>query len=72
MTHREKDFWLYVLAYLSLASAFGLIVLGIIDITIGGPKVDLGGAAIGLFVGTLLLSFLKRNKTDQLGNGPKS
>ena len=72
MTHREKDFWLYVLAYLSLASAFGLIVLGIIDITIGGPKVDLGGAAIGLFVGTLLLSFLKRNKSDQLGNGPKS
>ena len=72
MTHREKDFWLYVLAYLSLGSAFGLIVLGIIDITVGGPKVDLGGAAIGLFVGTLLLSFLKRNKSDQLGNGPKS
>ena len=71
MTHREKDFWLYVAAYLSLGSAFGLIVLGIIDITVGGPKVDLGGAAIGLFVGTVLLSFLKRKKTDEPGNGPK-
>ena len=71
MTHREKDFWLYILAYLSLGSAFGLIVLGIIDITVGGPKVDLGGAAIGLFVGTLLLSSLKRRKTDKQPNGPK-
>jgi hypothetical protein len=71
MTHCEKDFWLYVLAYLSLASAFGLIVLGIIDITIGGPKVDLGGAAIGLFVGTLLLSSVKRKKTDTQRDDPK-
>jgi hypothetical protein len=71
MTHREKDFWLYVAAYLSLGSAFGLIVLGILDITVGGPKVDLGGAAVGLFVGTLLLSSLKRKKTDEQGNGPK-
>ena len=71
MTHREKDFWLYVLAYLSLGSAFGLIVLGILDVTVGGPKVDLGGAAVGLFVGTLLLSSLKRKKTDKQVNGPK-
>jgi hypothetical protein len=71
MTHRDKEFWLYVAAYLSLGSAFGLIVLGIIDITVGGPKVDLGGAAIGLFVGTLLLSSLKRKKTDKQANGPK-
>ena len=71
MTHREKDFWLYVLAYLSLGSAFGLIVLGIIDITVGGPKVDLGGAAIGLFVGTLLLSSVKRKKTDTQRDDPK-
>lgn len=71
MTHRDKDFWLYAAAYVSLGSAFGLIVLGIIDITVGGPKVDLGGAAIGLFVGTLLLSSVKRKKTDQQGNGPK-
>ena len=71
MSHRDKEFWLYVAAYLSLGSAFGLIVLGIIDITIGGPKVDLGGAAIGLFVGTLLLSSLKRKKTDKHANGPK-
>jgi membrane associated rhomboid family serine protease len=71
MTHREKDFWLYFLAYLSLGSAFGLIVLGIIDITVGGPKVDLGGAAVGLFVGTLILSALKRKKTDNQGSDPK-
>jgi hypothetical protein len=71
MTHRDKDFWLYVVAYLSLGSGFGLIVLGILDITVGGPKVDLGGAAVGLFVGTLLLASLKRKKTDEQGNGPK-
>ena len=71
MTHRDRDFWLYVAAYLSLGSAFGLIVLGILDVTVGGPKVDLGGAAIGLFVGSLLLSSLKRKKTDKQVNGPK-
>jgi hypothetical protein len=71
MTHREKDFWLYFLAYLSLGSAFGLIVLGIIDITVGGSKVDLGGAAVGLFVGTILLSSLKRKKSDDKGSDPK-
>jgi hypothetical protein len=71
MTHRDRDFWLYLAAYLSLGSAFGLIVLGILDVTVGGRKVDLGGAAVGLFVGTLLLSSLKRKKTDEQGNGPK-
>ena len=71
MTHRDKEFWLYVAAYLSIGSAFGLIVLGILDVTVGGPKVDLGGAAVGLFVGTLLLSSLKRKKTDKQANGPK-
>ncbi len=71
MTHRENDFWLYFLAYLSLGSASAIILLGIIDITVGGPKVDLVGAAVGMFVGTVLLSSLQRKKTHKQGSDPK-
>lgn len=60
MTHRDIDFWKYVCAYVLLGSSLVLIVLAIIGWTFGGEKLNLGGAAGGLILGTLLLSSLKR------------
>jgi hypothetical protein len=67
MSHRDKDFWLYVCAYLGLGSALLIIVLGILDMTVFGRPADLGGAAAGLLAGTLLLSSLKRKENAQEG-----
>src|SRR5262245_16885753 len=65
LTHREKDFWLHVAAYLSLGCAFVMIVLAIFDFAIVGRKADLSGAAIFLMMGANLLIFLQTRKTDK-------
>ncbi len=62
MRHTEKDFWLFVTAYVLLGSSLLLIVLAIADFVFVGEKADLGGAGFGLFFGTLLLSNLARKK----------
>ena len=58
MTHRDKDFWKFALAYILLASSLFLIIAAIVDWNFFGAKLQLGGAASGLFLGTLFLASL--------------
>ena len=60
MQHREKNFWLYVVAYICLGSSLVLILGAIAEFALFGIKANLGGAAGGLLIGTLLLSNLAR------------
>ena len=64
MHHREKNFWLYVVAYVCLGSSLVLILGAIVDFAFVGGKVDLYGAVVGLLIGTMLLSNLSRQKTN--------
>ena len=65
MTHRDKDFWKYVCAYVLLGSSLFLIVSAIVEWTFFGEKLQLAGAAGGLFLGTMFLSSLKRKRSAE-------